>query len=182
MRIKMFKKFIVVCGIFLVVIMVVSGVNFFMVYDGDIVKFKNRMEMLKEPVDLSTLTIVDLTGKEHTIGASNGTPRILMLWATWCKYCRRDIPQLSSFLAQQASEGIQVIPIAVPKDTSANLKRYFQQLGISNISTYTDPTGSIFKALKVQGIPYYVMIDEGGKAVATIRPQWDKDLKKLLDR
>ncbi len=178
----MLRKFIVVCIIFIALTIIINMVRFFTVYDGDILKLKNRMEMLETIVDVSALAMVDLSGKKYTIAETNGKPRILMFWATWCKYCRREMPELNAFLSQNAGEGIVVIPITVPTDTVSGITRYFSQLGVSNMRTYIDPVGDIFRTLRVPGIPYYVVVDSTGKAVATIRPVWNQDLKRLLSK
>jgi thiol-disulfide isomerase/thioredoxin len=175
----MLKKFIITSIIFVIISIAISLIRFFTVYDGNMLKLKNRMSALSTPIDLSLMEVIDLKGNVHRIEEFNGKPKIVMFWATWCKYCREEIPHIERFLNQHGQD-VSVLSLAVPTDTPEGIRRYIAQINVKEFTSYIDPTGSIFNSLKVPGIPYYAIVDSQGKAVATLRPKWNEDLKKLL--
>ena len=57
--------------------------------------------------------LMGLDGQMHDFDEFDGRHRLLNFWATWCAPCRREIPLLKEFQAEQGDDGILVIGIAV---------------------------------------------------------------------
>jgi len=66
------------------------------------------------PLDL-TLTII--TWNETTLSELEGTPVVLLFWATWCPHCPTELHRLEA-IAQQKEGEIKVIAISVDASTS----------------------------------------------------------------
>ncbi|MDX1517756.1 MAG: TlpA disulfide reductase family protein [Woeseiaceae bacterium] len=60
-----------------------------------------------------SFTLKDIDGEERDFSDWHGRPRLLNFWATWCAPCRREIPVLKAFQAEQPDDGILVMGIAV---------------------------------------------------------------------
>ena len=67
------------------------------------------LEVLTHPA----FTLPDIVGVDHNFSKWSGKNRILNFWATWCAPCRREIPLLKAFQAEQGDNEFQVIGIAV---------------------------------------------------------------------
>lgn len=67
------------------------------------------LEVLTHPA----FTLPDMAGVDHDFSEWSGKNRILNFWATWCAPCRREIPLLKAFQAEQGGNEFQVIGIAV---------------------------------------------------------------------
>ena len=66
-----------------------------------------------EVVEYPAFTLRDLDGNDREFSEFDGRHRMLNFWATWCAPCRREIPLLKEFQAEQGDDGILVIGIAV---------------------------------------------------------------------
>lgn len=66
-----------------------------------------------ELVEYPAFTLKDLDGVDREFSEWHGRPRLLNFWATWCAPCRREIPLLKEFQAEQGDDGILVMGIAV---------------------------------------------------------------------
>lgn len=73
-------------------------------------------------VEYPEFTLSDLSGNERAFSEFGGRHRLLNFWATWCAPCRREIPLLKTFQAEQGTDGVQVIGIAV--DFIEDVRRY----------------------------------------------------------
>ena len=75
-----------------------------------------------EVVQYPSFTMPDLDGKQRDFSEWDGRHRLLNFWATWCAPCRREIPLLKEFQAEQGEDGILVMGIAV--DFAEDVARY----------------------------------------------------------
>ncbi len=60
-----------------------------------------------------SFSLLGLDGEMRDFDEFAGRHRMLNFWATWCAPCRREIPLLKEFQAEQGDDGILVIGIAV---------------------------------------------------------------------
>jgi len=69
-----------------------------------------------------SFSLLGLDGEMHDFDEFAGRHRMLNFWATWCAPCRREIPLLKEFQAEQGDDGILVIGIAV--DVMEDVQQY----------------------------------------------------------
>ena len=79
-----------------------------------------------ELVEYPEFTLKDLEGNDRTFAEFHGRPRLLNFWATWCAPCRREIPVLKTFQAEQPDDGILVMGIAV--DFAEEVARFAEEM------------------------------------------------------
>jgi len=60
-----------------------------------------------------SFSLAGLDGEMHDFSEYDGRHRLLNFWATWCAPCRREIPLLKEFQAEQGDDGVLIIGIAV---------------------------------------------------------------------
>ncbi len=76
------------------------------------------------------LTLHAVNGQTYTLSALRGKVVVLVFWATWCDGCREELPLLSEWAAQHASQGVQLLGFSL--DDAENLpqvRAMAQQLG-----------------------------------------------------
>lgn len=64
-------------------------------------------------VSYPEFVLPDIEGTDRAFSEWQGKNRLINFWATWCAPCRREIPLLKEFQAEQGDDGILVIGIAV---------------------------------------------------------------------
>ncbi|GAB6263820.1 TlpA family protein disulfide reductase [Photobacterium sp. CCB-ST2H9] len=100
-----------------------------------------------------TFNIADYLGKK---------PVYLKFWATWCNYCKSEMPHLNA-IEQQYGDDIAVVSVNIGlNDSVANIQQFFRQEGYS-VPTIFDRKGEITQKYQVVGTPYHVLIDKNGK-------------------
>ncbi len=56
-------------------------------------------------------------GGELSMAALRGRPLVLNFWATWCPPCVKEMPQFDRFATDFASQGVQVVGLAIDGPT-----------------------------------------------------------------
>ncbi len=111
-------------------------------------------------------TLKDLSGKSVTVSSFRGkSPVLLVFSATWCPYCRRQIPYLIDLRKkiQVQDLAIYTIDVAEPRDKVA---AFVASKGI-NYPVLLDPTNKVADLYGASGIPFFVLIDRDGNVAAT---------------
>jgi peroxiredoxin len=118
-------------------------------------------------------TAVDLDGAPHTLAAYKDNIVLLHFWATWCPYCRKEIPKLKQIVEEQGSHGVKVLAISVDEDVEA-LREFVrqQQLTYPVISEAANKQ-SLAAMYEVSGIPTTYVIDRVGRLVGRFQGQGD---------
>ena len=104
----------------------------------------------------------DLNGKEFSLSVFKGKDVMIILWATWCGYCRVEIPHLNEISAQADENNIKILAIS---DEDPELIKSFVSANNMNYTVLQDD-GSlprIFTRARRRGLPCAVFIDKEGK-------------------
>ena len=110
-------------------------------------------------------TVLDAQGNEVKLSDYRGRPIVLNFWATWCSYCKIEMPDFDKayekypdvqFLMVNATDGIQ--------ETIATAKDYIAQEGYQ-FEVFFDTEFEAVNAYYVTGLPATYFIDKDGNLV-----------------
>jgi thiol-disulfide isomerase/thioredoxin len=139
------------------------------------------------PVDFPQFTLTGLDGTMRDFAEFGGRHRLLNFWATWCGPCRREIPLLKSFQAEQGSEGILVIGIAV--DFMEEVRAYAELadfnypilVGQEDAMDVAESSGLRFNAM-----PFTMVVSREGQYLGAylgeLHARHLQDITSILDR
>ncbi len=88
------------------------------------------------------ITVTSLDGTKLQIGTPRGRPLLVSFWATSCRGCREELPQLAELYTELAPLGLDVIGIAMAYD----------------------PPDRVIALSRARNIPYPVALDIRGEA------------------
>lgn len=118
-------------------------------------------------------TVLDSEGNEVQLSDYVGKPIVLNFWATWCYYCKEEMPDFDrayekypdvQFLMVNATDGVQ--------ETMASAKEYVEQEGFQ-FDVFFDTNFDAVNAYQVSGFPATFFIDENGNLVTYGRGMLD---------
>lgn len=103
-----------------------------------------------------------LSGESFRLDDFKGKkPVYLKFWATWCHYCKAEMPHLKS-LRDTYGEEVEVVTINVGlNDSISNVEYFFKQQGYQ-LPTIFDQQGALTSMYGVVGTPHHVLIDRDG--------------------
>lgn len=134
------------------------------------------------PAALLRMALPDLAGKPVTLAAWRGKVLVINFWGTWCAPCRREIPGLISIQRKHASNGVQVVGIAV--DQEDKVQEYAKEIGINYPVLVAGMEGATLArelGNKSGALPFTVVLDHGGKVILShLGLITAEELEKLL--
>ncbi len=106
-----------------------------------------------ETIDGEEIVLSDILNKRKAV---------LLFWATWCFYCRREMPRVEKFY-QKNKDKIAVIGINVG-ESKRKAERFIRKMGIS-YPIALDPDLKVSRLYNVLGVPTIVVVDKAGKVI-----------------
>jgi peroxiredoxin len=106
-------------------------------------------------------------GKVVSLKESLGKVTLIDFWASWCRPCREENPNVVALYAELHKKGLNIISVSLDKDASAWKNAVAQDkltwTQVSNLKEMQDP---IALQYGVTQIPTTFLLDSKGKIVA----------------
>lgn len=112
-------------------------------------------------------TVLDYEGNEVKLSDFKGKPVVLNFWATWCYYCKEEMPDFNTayekypdveFLMINATDGYQ--------ETTESAKAYYEDEGYK-FNIYFDTEMDAINTYGITGFPTTIFIDSDGNIAAS---------------
>ena len=151
---------------------------------GEVAAFR----VADRPDLLSDLTFRLPDGSESSVAAFAGKTILLNLWATWCVPCRAEMPALDRLQEQLGGDDFSVVAVNVDVSKPERARDFLDEIGVSRLAFYSDPTLRIFNRLKSRGLalglPTTILLDARGCRIGGVEgpAAWDSEEAKALLR
>jgi len=130
-------------------------------------------------------SLADSDGKLFTLGGFKGKIVVVDLWAMWCAPCLAEKPNYQKIEeAYKDRKDIVFMGISVDGLNRKEVwKNFIEKKGYKNLELISDPTESVMKYYKVEGIPRFMIFDKEGKIVSVDAPRPSSpEFKALIDQ
>jgi len=124
-------------------------------------------------------TAVDTAGVTHSVPDPNHRVTLLKFWASWCPFCRSDIPLVKELFEQYRAKGLRILTVSEDQDPD-KLQAFLRSESLPYPVILTaGPSVSAQQAripslYQHRGIPTYVLIDAKGTIVKTLSGAFSK--------
>jgi thiol-disulfide isomerase/thioredoxin len=110
--------------------------------------------------------VADLTGQPQTVKQYAGRILVLHFWATWCPYCRGEIPKLVTVQREFGPKGVSIVAVSVDRDV-AQLKQFVGNIKLPYaVIADAESAESLVFRYRVRGIPVTYIIGRDGRIAA----------------
>ncbi len=123
------------------------------------------LEQHSAPKPLPALGYLDETGTAKALDTKGAKLTVLHLWATWCLPCLAEIPEIDTLAGKY--KDLRVVTVSLDK-TMPPVKAFYASHSITHLPTYLDNKMAVFRALKFEGLPGTIFINDKGEEVARI--------------
>jgi peroxiredoxin len=107
-----------------------------------------------ETADGGVTTLEDLRGKVVWIN----------FWATWCRPCRRELPDIQKLYDEKRSEGLEVLTVNI-EESAEEARAFFDDLGVA-MPLLLDENGEVYDQYGLRGLPDSFFVDRDGNLAA----------------
>lgn len=123
-------------------------------------------------------TLNDGAGREVSLSDFRGRVVFLNFWASWCGPCKKEFPELASFIAgYDASEAV-VIAVNIDKHHSHAMDFLKENASVpENMVVLFDPRATVVSEYRAAAMPTSFVIDKSGK-IRYIHFGFDEDNPK----
>jgi peroxiredoxin len=123
-------------------------------------------------------SLKDLKGTEVRLSDSRGRAVLLVFSASWCPYCRREIPELKKLHDRFKDRGLDLIMVDV-RESHKKVASFAARYEIP-YRVLLDEEGKVARQYGVRGIPDELLIGKDGGIVCRRCPSVEKEIEKLL--
>lgn len=166
-------RWIVLVGIAVLLVGIIAGATVLYDklskdYDGNrLVQNSQAQDQAQAETEYAApdFTVFDEEGNEVKLSDYRGQPVVLNFWATWCYYCKVEMPDFDKayekypdvqFLMVNATDGAQ--------ETMDSAQKYIKQEGF-RFDVFFDTNLEAVNAYYVSGLPSTFFIDKNGNLV-----------------
>jgi len=131
-------------------------------------------------------TLENPAGELTSLKDFRGNYIYIDFWATWCKPCVKEFPDLKRIQNQYKDKNIVFISISIDKPDDKEKWKAFvadEKLGGVQLHADQETKDRLSKALNIKSIPRFILIDSEGKIIDAnaARPSNPKLVKQLSD-
>ena len=114
----------------------------------------------------------DPAGRTLNLGALQGTPVLLNLWATWCAPCVKEMPLLDG-VAADYDEQLHVITASQDMGSPEKVSAFFAERNLEYLEPWIDPQMELSEVLGGGVLPTTVLYDSLGREVWRVTGDFD---------
>ncbi len=146
-----------------------------------------KLEEIKDHPAAPDFTLLNPDGKKLSLKDYRGKLVFLNFWATWCEFCRDEMPGMERLYQEFKGKGFEVLAVNV-KDKRSDALAFVKKLKLT-YPILMDPEGEIGLLYGAFGMPTTYLIDEKGMVLARLwgpadwySPGARSLIKSLLDK
>jgi len=135
------------------------------------------------PENLAQADLENLDRTTTKIADHKGKVLLLNLWATWCGFCRQEMPLLVKMQDEHRDEGFEVLGLNIDDESIDEVNSFAQEmkLNYSLVWSNAKTTNELLRISKFQGIPQSFLVDRDGNLRGVFTGANPANLKKMED-
>lgn len=145
----------------------------------DVPGLAGELRPLPEGIPSSELVLPGLDGEAHRLSDLRGSVVLVNFWASWCRPCVKEIPNLQRLHASYAGKPFEILAIDVME--AENGVRHFATQHDMDFPVLLDTDGQQFAAWGSKILPTTFVIDAAGmvRYVGLADLEWDSGKVRL---
>jgi peroxiredoxin len=127
---------------------------------------QNAFDVTKTPVEEKApdFVLADLKGQKFRLSDHRGKQPVLIIFsATWCTFCKAEIPHFKSLYSTYAKQGLEVVNIDI-QESKEKVAKFASQNQLP-YRVLLDEDGTVSGVYEIRGVPTMILVDKNGMVV-----------------
>jgi DsbE subfamily thiol:disulfide oxidoreductase len=124
------------------------------------------LEAVKDQQPAPEFTLANPDGRKVSLKDFRGKVVFLNFWATWCEYCREEMPAMERLYQEFRGKGLEIVGVNV-KDKRSDALAFVKKLRVT-YPIVLDPDGQVGLLYGAFGMPLSYLIDRNGTVLARL--------------
>jgi peroxiredoxin len=121
-------------------------------------------------------------GTALNVSQLRGHAVLLDFWATWCRYCRAELPAVDALSKRWRDKGLVVVGVSTDRPEEGDPAKYAHAHNMT-FPIVADSYGAASRAYGIESLPTVVVLSSAGKVVAVHTGVADDDeLDRLISK
>lgn len=125
-----------------------------------------KLEVVADRPAAPDFTLVNPDGKKVSLKDFRGKVVFLNFWATWCEYCRDEMPSMQRLYQEFQGKGFEIVGVNV-KDKRPDALAFVKKLRIT-YPIVLDSEGEVGLLYGAFGLPLSYLVDRKGTVLARL--------------
>lgn len=125
-----------------------------------------KLEAVADRPAAPDFTLVDPDGKKVSLKDFRGKVVFVNFWATWCEYCRDEMPSMQRLYQEFRGKGFEIVGVNV-KDKRADAIAFVKKVRVT-YPIVLDTEGEVGLLYGAFGLPLSYLIDRKGTVLARL--------------
>ncbi len=121
---------------------------------------------------MPAIMLSDPDGAQLSLGAVQGEPVLINLWATWCAPCIAEMPLLDE-LAVDYDGRLRVLAISQDFKGGEAVTPFFAERDFAALEPWLDPEGRVMEGAEANVLPTTILYDASGREVWRVVGDYD---------
>jgi len=134
----------------------------------------------KNQIKAPDFILEDLKGKKVKLSDYNRKHVLLAFGATWCRYCRAEIPQLKEIYSKYKEKGLEIINIYT-QESKEKVSSFTTKYELP-YKVLLDMEGRVAYRYGVRGVPTNILINRDGTIICMACRDVDVLLSMLFNK
>lgn len=125
-----------------------------------------RPPPLRPGVEVPAFSLPDLSGQTVGLDSYRGRPLLVHFWASWCKPCRKELPEIEAAYRELRQQGLEVLAVNAGDDPQT-ARAFADRLGLT-FPILLDKDWDTATAYGVLGLPITFFVGRDGKVMDVV--------------
>lgn len=123
----------------------------------------------EEETGAHPFTLPNLKGQAVKLTDLKGDVVLINFWATWCRDCVMEMPELEKLYQKLQSQGLSVLAIALDKEGQPAVEAFLKKEHLKlSYPILLDPDERVARAYRLSWVPVTIVVGREGQILETI--------------